>query len=142
MLGNFKDAAKTFAGKVDAKDKLEITRQRASAALDAGKNAANAKVEAHWPMVERVLVEGLLPLAEDKLKDDAALQRVFLNGYELLPAPVRFVMSREQFLELSFARRGPLLLKLQDFRAQRSALSAPPESRSSPEAFGRHRTRR
>ncbi len=72
-----------------------------------------------------MLIEGLLSIAEEKLKDDAILEAVFGKLYEALPLAVRLALSRDQFISFSMLQRGPVLVKLQHVRAQRRTIESP-----------------
>lgn len=127
MFKKLTDAALSLKERADVGAKLDATKQFASNKLEAGKSGASAAWEKHWPMVERVLVEGLLSIAEEKLRDDKTLEGAFTKLYETLPLAARLILSRDRFLEFTMARRDPLLLKVQDVRAQRASKVAQPE---------------
>lgn len=116
MFSKLTDSARALKEKVD----LEAAKQRASAQLDTGIQSAGAAWDSHWPKVERLLVEGLLSLAEEQLRDDKMLERAFTKVYEALPLAARFVLPRDRFTEFAMARREPLLLKVQGLRAERA----------------------
>lgn len=120
MFKKLSDAAQSLKAKADIGQKVEATKQLASGKLDASKESALVVWEKHWPSIEKVVVEGLLTVAVEKLSDDAMVEGVFLKAYEALPLAVRFVLKREKFVEFTMARRDPLLLKLQDIRAERA----------------------
>jgi hypothetical protein len=121
MFKKLAEAAQSLKEKADIGKRVEATRQFAADKFEAGKDGATAKWEQHWPAIERLLVEGLLTVAEEKLADDKMLEGAFLKFYETLPLAARFILSRERFVEFTMARRDPILLKLQDFRAGRAA---------------------
>lgn len=119
MFNKLAGAAQTLREKADIGKRVEASRQFAADKLEAGKAGATAKWEQHWPATERLLVEGLLTVAEEKLEDDKMLEGAFLKLYETLPLAARFILTRERFLEFTMSRREPILLKLKDFRAGR-----------------------
>lgn len=79
-------------------------------------------------LLEIIVINGLLNIAEDKLSDDAFIASVFSKAYELLPVPVRLVVRREWCLGYLQSRKAPLLAQLQLYRAERygSAEPVPP----------------
>lgn len=125
MFKKFADAAKSLKEKADIGAKLEGAKQFASNKLETTKADASAAWEKHWPTIENVLIEGLLSIAEEKLKDDAILEAAFGKLYEALPLAVRLALSRDQFISFSMLQRGPVLMKLQDVRAQRRTIEPP-----------------
>ena len=125
MFKKFADAAKSLKEKADIGAKLEGAKQFASNKLETTKADASAAWEKHWPTIENVLIEGLLSIAEEKLKDDAILEAVFGKLYEALPLAVRLALSRDQFISFSMLQRGPVLVKLQHVRAQRRTIESP-----------------
>lgn len=125
MLKKFADAAKSLKEKADLGGKLGDVKQFAANKLDATKAEANAAWDKHWPTIENLLVEGLLSVAEEKLRDDVILEAVFDKLYEALPLAVRLALSRETFIAFSMLQRGPLLGKVLDVRAQRQKIALP-----------------
>lgn len=93
-----------------------------SEAASAGADRAAALLDEHWSSIEHVLVEGLLNIAIENLKDDQLVRSIIEKAYETLPVGVRFVLPRDRYLELAFNRRDPLLLRLDEYRAKRSLL--------------------
>lgn len=124
MLGKMASAFQDIKQRVDISSRVESTKIFAAEKFESGKGFANAAWGKHGPMIERVLVEGLLSIAEEKLQDEKMLEGVFLKIYETLPLAARFVFSRERFLEITMSHREPLLLKLEDVRNQRSSLAS------------------
>lgn len=132
MFKKFADAARSLKEKADIGAKLEATKQLATGKYEAGKAEASVAWDKHWPAAEHLLVEGLLSIAEEKLRDDKALESVFGTLYETLPLPVRLGLSRHRFVELIMACRDPLLVKVQDARAQRQTTPPTQEQLDSP----------
>lgn len=79
-------------------------------------------------LLDIIVINGLLNIAEDKLSDDVFIESVFSKAYELLPVPVRLVVRREWCLAYLQSRKAPLLAQLQLYRAERhgSAELVPP----------------
>ena len=126
MFNGIANKAKELRDKVDLSQRVSDTKQFASMHVTAGASKAGDLFERHWPKVEHVVVNGLISVAEEKLKDDQFLQSVFESAYELLPTAVRIVLPRTKFIEFSMQRREPILLKLQDFRVARETGSPSP----------------
>ena len=70
-------------------------------------------------LLDIIVINGLLNIAEDKLSDDVFIESVFSKAYELLPVPVRLVVRREWCLAYLQSRKAPLLAQLQLYRAER-----------------------
>ncbi|HHT2663342.1 TPA: hypothetical protein ACTYSP_002977 [Citrobacter freundii] len=68
-------------------------------------------------LLENIVINGLLNIAEDKLSDDTFVEVVFSKAYELLPVPVRMVLKREWCLSYLQSQKAPILVKLQLYRA-------------------------
>lgn len=68
-------------------------------------------------LLENIVINGLLNIAEDKLSDDAFVEVIFNKAYELLPVPVRMVLKREWCLSYLQSQKAPILVKLQLYRA-------------------------
>lgn len=79
-------------------------------------------------LLDSIVINGLLNIAEDKLSDDIFIESVFSRAYELLPVPVRLVVRREWCLGYLQSRKAPLLAHLQLYRTERhgSAKPVPP----------------
>jgi hypothetical protein len=70
-------------------------------------------------ILERIVIDGLLNIAEEKLSDADFIESAFSKAYELLPTPVRMVVSRQWCLRYLHARKAPLLLQLRQYRTVR-----------------------
>ncbi|EOA7128484.1 hypothetical protein ACH117_004364, partial [Yersinia enterocolitica] len=84
-----------------------------------------SRLSKYKPLLENIVINGLLNIAEDKLNDDIFVESVFSKAYELLPAPVRMVVKREWCLSYLQSRKTPLLVKLQLYRDERSRAEEP-----------------
>jgi len=76
-------------------------------------------------LLDSIVINGLLNIAEEKLSDDVFIESVFSKAYELLPVPVRLVVRREWCLGYLQSRKAPLLAQLQLYRAERHGLAEP-----------------
>ncbi|HFD3971945.1 TPA: hypothetical protein ACF3SJ_004259 [Klebsiella quasipneumoniae subsp. similipneumoniae] len=72
--------------------------------------------EKYQLLLNNIVINGLLNIAEDKLNDDVFIESVFNKAYELLPTPVRLVMKREWCLNYLQTQKAPLLEKLKVYR--------------------------
>lgn len=94
-------------------------------ALDSSVEPSVSRLSKYKPLLENIVINGLLNIAEDKLNDDIFVESVFTKAYELLPAPVRMVVKREWCLSYLQSRKTPLLVKLQLYRDERSRAEEP-----------------
>lgn len=124
--------AKNLAGKASRSVSIAVESTASSAvkvkatggaALDAVSGKGHDLIDQHWPKVERVVVDGLLNVAADKLKDEASVQLVLERAYEALPTLVRLALSRERYLEMVVKRKEPLLARIEEARARRNLSS-------------------
>lgn len=124
------DSARGLAGRASrtVSSAMESTASSAakikdsgSAALGAVSGKSNELIDQHWPKIERVVVDGMLNVASDKLKDEASVMLVLERAYEALPTLVRLALPRERYLEIVVKRKEPLLARIDDVRARRSA---------------------
>ena len=132
MFKKLTDTVRTLKEKADVGARLDATKQFASSKYEAGKAGANITWEKHWPSIERVLVEGLLSIAEEKLRDDKMIEGAITKLYETLPLAVRVVLSRDRFLVFTMEHRETLLLKVQNTRAERVTSAALPQLEAPP----------
>ena len=141
MFNKIADKVKALTVKADLEHAMATTKQIASDSLDAGKSKAanlshtmttkkqlasdnletgkskvNDFIEQNWPKIENMLINSLLTVTEEKLKDDATLEVLLGKAYEVLPIVVRLVLPREKFVEFSMKKRDSLLLKLQEHK--------------------------
>ncbi|WP_312805783.1 hypothetical protein [Atlantibacter hermannii] len=133
-------------GKLDTlKDKLRFPRKKAKdsemesnepepvqaadgTAIPPADNSANGNpaLAKYRQMLERIVIDGLLNIAEEKLSDTELVESVLKKAYELLPAPVRLVVSRDWCLRYLHARKEPLLAQLRQYQAARAEGLSPP----------------
>lgn len=77
--------------------------------------------EKYQQLLNNIVINGLLNIAEDKLNDDVFIESVFNKAYELLPTPVRLVVKREWCLNYLQTQKSPLLEKLKVYRVNPSS---------------------
>lgn len=116
MFKDLMGKAKSAAEKIDLKSSLEAAKKSTTENITATKSKAKDVFDKNWPKFEEVIVKGLINITEEKLKDDKALAAAFEKAYELLPVPVRLVLSRDNFLNFCMLKREPLLEKVQKYK--------------------------
>lgn len=132
MFERFTNTARTLKEKTDIGGKLDIAKNFANNKYEAAKFETNAVWEKHGATVEKVVVEGLLSVTEEKLQDDALIEDVLSKLYETLPLPVRFVISRERFMGFTAEHKALLLLKVQAARTKEIPTEATTQLSTSP----------
>lgn len=73
----------------------------------------------YYPQIEKLLVDNLLEITEDKILSDDVLSILILKVYELLPAVARLTLSRDLFLKLVLKGKKPILDKVSKIREKR-----------------------
>lgn len=87
-------------------------------AIVSGAESACEMYEKHGSTIEKIVVNGLIDIAEEKLQDETFLRSSLDKIYELLPVSVRLVISREAFFNFCVARKEPILVKIKGYREQ------------------------
>ncbi|MBE0131173.1 hypothetical protein [Citrobacter amalonaticus] len=81
-------------------------------------------VSRYRPAIERVVLNGLIDVAESKLRDEIFLMSLFNRACDIILAPlpgaVRLVIPREMLLKWLMQNREPLLLMLHEYKAVQS----------------------
>lgn len=95
--------------------------QDTSKSFSEKKKKTSEVMQKHWPTVERLLVEGLLGIAEEKLRDTESVVYVFDKVYEALPIAVRLLVGRDKFIGYCVSHQAPLLEKIDGYRAEKEA---------------------
>ncbi|MEI6596295.1 MAG: hypothetical protein WCO28_12085 [Bacteroidota bacterium] len=111
MFNSFKDKAKAIA---------DLSAKKAGAAASSSSSKLQELFDQNYPKIEPIIVNGLLKIGEEKLKDDKLLNTIFEKGYEILPFPVRLIISRARFLEFTMTHRDSLLQKVMTLKDQRN----------------------
>ncbi len=109
---------------IDLKSSLTGAQKTIGGMIDGAKNSTESIIEKNWPKVEMVLYEGLIGLAENKLKDDKSLASAFETAYELMPTAIRLVLSREKFIDFCLTRKESILQKLSDYRVEKTGIAS------------------
>ena len=90
----------------------------AKTAMVSGAESAGAMYEKYGPTIEKIVVNGLIDIAEEKLQDEIFLRSSLEKAYELLPVSVRLVISRDVFFDFCVARKEPILVKIKGYKEQ------------------------
>ncbi|ONN70679.1 hypothetical protein [Pseudomonas oryzihabitans] len=113
-----------------AKALTEVVAERVVTAKDAvtetvgdGASSAVQYIESHWGTIEKVVVDGLLTVAHDRLKDDEVYLMAVDKAFELLPTPVRLLLPRSAFHKHSLTHRDTVIKHLASKQAERQAIS-------------------
>ncbi|WP_157270112.1 DUF1439 domain-containing protein [Azohydromonas aeria] len=94
---------------------LESSSQHANAA----RLKASSFLDQNWSRVERALVDVLMPLTKEKLKDDKIFSVAVEAAYDLLPVAVRLVVPRGVLVRYALEKRDALLPSVDAIRALR-----------------------
>lgn len=117
-----RSTAKVAASVQTSKEVMSDATVQVRTQVESKKRASNEAIKSHWPKIEKVLVEGLIGVAEEKLNDEHFLTSTFESMYELLPTPVRLVLGREKFLKFCLANKSPILAKVNAYKAKREQM--------------------
>lgn len=117
MFKSLADKARTLSGGIT--DKALAAKDSVSGNFSAGTSKASVFLDNNWGRVENVLVNGLLTVTEEKLKDDEVFIMLVEKAYEMLPTPVRLILSRTTFINHTLSHRESVLAKLQEKKALR-----------------------
>ncbi|WP_148051224.1 hypothetical protein [Pseudomonas brassicacearum] len=134
MFGYLAGKAKALSESVG--DKALSAKDSILDSVGEGKNVAADQMNKYWPQIERVLVDGLLTVAHDRIKDDEVFLLVAEKAFELLPAPVRLILPRSVFLAQTEKRRASIVGMIESKREQRLALESPASVEDATKAVG------
>ena len=84
------------------------------------KKDTNTIIDKYWPIMEEVLLKQLLSTAESGLNNDEALEKIFSTTYDLMPLPVRLVLSERTFIQFCMDRKKPILDKLATYKSPKN----------------------
>lgn len=115
------DKTRSMRDSIERNDALSNARTAVSEGIASGKSQANEMLTQYWPKIEYLIVNGLLTVAEEKLKDDEFVSAVVEKAYETLPTPVRLVLPRTLVIEYGMKQRQPMLVRLREIRETRSS---------------------
>lgn len=95
MFKNMLSTLNNVGNDMGVKSSLFVTQKSIEDMVKGAKNSTDAMLSSYWPKIEVLLYSSLIGMAESKLKDDKSLATVFEAAYEVMPIPVRLVLSRE-----------------------------------------------
>ncbi len=124
-LADWLQRSRTMLARVDMRQRAAQLKTLSRGKVLLTRQQAQGFLEEHWPKIESLLVDGLLQLGITQLQDDRILTLVLGEVYELLPRPLRLLLSRERFVHFALQRRAPLLLKLQSYQQRRNVTPPP-----------------
>ena len=118
------DGAGAALGKVaeSAKASAVGVSESVSAAVVSKKEAATEIFDRHWPTMERLLVDGLLDVAEDRLGDDQFVDDLLRRLYAPVPLPIRLLITEDYFVKKCGEKKPDLLALVVEKRRERSGL--------------------
>lgn len=125
MFKNMLDKVSNAAKDINVKSSLTTAQKSIGGMIEDAKNNTDSMIEKHWPKVEAILYEGLIGLAENKLKDEESLKSAFETAYEVMPTPVRLILPRDKFTRFCLDRKEPILRKLSEYKAEKIEVSLP-----------------
>ena len=76
-------------------------------------------VEQSWIRCESFVVSSVADAYDENVVSDEGFSGVMESVYELLPLPLRLLLSRDKFLTLSLSHRDVLMAKASDYRKSR-----------------------
>lgn len=107
VVENSTQKATALAGEVAAIAKSVIV---------SGKESAGEIIEKYGPTLEKVVVNGMVGIADEKLRDEKFLRASLERIHDLLPIFVRLIVSRDMFVNFCLARKEPLILKISGYK--------------------------
>ncbi|WP_369940261.1 hypothetical protein [Xanthomonas medicagonis] len=107
-------------------EKVVSVKGAALGSVASGTNAATEYLEKHWPQIERVLVDGMLTIAHERIADDESFSLVAEKAFELLPTAVRLLLPRSAFLAHSEKHRASIIQLIEGKRRERLLLEKQP----------------
>ena len=129
------EAISTTANEFDKKARslLEATTQNTTAtmsdvkaaaqsAIASSKKSAHAMHQKYGPTVEKIIINGLIGIAEEKLQDEIFLKTSLEKIYEFLPTPFRIMVDRDSFVNFCLDNKDPITLKIQEYKIENPQL--------------------
>jgi hypothetical protein len=141
MFKKLKTRSKRMAEKEEVRSKVHDARQKIEAAsrstkiiaqkagdkFDEGKLLLIETIDKHWVNIEKVVLDGMLEISEEKLQDDDWLISLFEKAYEMLPMAARLTLQRDKFIAFCMERKGLIVNKIIDYLVDKSD-NIPPNS--------------
>lgn len=124
MFKNLLDKASNATKDINIKSSLDNAQKTIGGMIDGAKNSTESIIEKSWPKIEAVLYEGLIGLAESKLKDDKSLVSAFETAYEIMPTVIRLSISRDTFVDFCLTRKESILQKLSVYKDEKTNITS------------------
>lgn len=119
MFGFLADKAKSASEAVGGA--LKVAGEKAGSIKDSvadgvgeGANVAFAYLEEHKESIQKVFTDGLIKVADDRLRDDEVFEYFADKAFLLLPAPIRLVLPRGAFMKHCNSHREAIILKIEN----------------------------
>lgn len=124
MFDFISSKAKAISGAVggtltSAADKAVSIKDTVVEGVSDGASSATGYVESHWPTVQKVIVDGLITVAHDRLQDDEVFLAAVNKAFEFLPMPVRLILPRAALERHSLTQRDAIVKLLAEKKAER-----------------------
>ncbi len=111
---NVSESAKKLSSTVSEGTKSLTTS--ISGSLINAQNVVTGGVDDFWTrhkdLIEKIVIDGLIGIADDKLSDKEFMLSSFETLYELLPTPLRLVISRDFFINKCIAQKDVIQIKV------------------------------
>ncbi len=129
------EAISTTASDFDKKTRslIESTTQKTTttiydvkiatqSAIASSKESAHAIHQKYGPTVEKIVINGLIGIAEEKLQDEVFLKSSLGKIYELLPTAFRMMVDRDSFISFCLDNKDPIALKIHGYKIENPQL--------------------
>ena len=94
-------------------------------AIASSTESAHAMHLKYGPTVEKIVINGLIGIAEEKLQDEIFLKSSLAKIYELLPTPFRMAIDRDALIGFCIDNKDPIAMKIQGYKKQTEEKSQP-----------------
>lgn len=116
-----------LADKVQAsKDSLAQFKETSTGKLNESRDKAQQTLEKNWPVIEKIVTNGLVGIATEKLADDHLLESAIEKAYEMLPMPIRLIVGRDRFVSYCMRHRDPILERVSAMKQEGEAIAVSP----------------
>lgn len=121
MFKGLLDKASNATKNIALKSSMRDAQKSVDSMIQGAKSNKDAILGKHWSKIEKLLYERLIVVAENKLHDDKSLELIFEKAYEVMPAPVRLILSRDRFVLFCLERKDMILEKLLLYKKNNSS---------------------
>jgi hypothetical protein len=120
MFNRIKDISNELSDRTKrTKESFESAWKESSNALCVGKEKSKQSIDKHWPAIEKLVVERLAGIKEEKLRDKAFLESTFDKVYELLPTAIRLVVKRDKFIGYCMGQQEHIVRRIEVYKSER-----------------------